>query len=96
MANLDILTILEQRLGRQHARDRLRIEKEHELQVFGQGINFFHFENLPLSHVLIGAFLMATGLYWRGISNAAKVGIRHNRIDLPTCRRLSTGSPSFS
>ena len=24
--------------------------------------------------------LMATGLYWRGISNAAKVDIRHNRI----------------
>ena len=23
---------------------------------------------------------MATGLYWRGISNAAKVNIRHNRI----------------
>jgi hypothetical protein len=53
MANQDILTILEQRLGRRHARQRLGIEKDHEAQVFGQGINFFHFENLPLSHVLI-------------------------------------------
>ena len=35
MANQDILTTLEQRLGRQHARDRLGIEKDHELQVFG-------------------------------------------------------------
>ena len=26
---------------------------------------------------------MATGLYWRGISNAAKVDIRHNRIGSP-------------
>ena len=83
MANQDILTILEQRLGRQHARQRLGIEKDHEAQVFGQGINFFHIENLVLAPVLIRAVLMATGLYWRGISNAAKVGLRHNRIELP-------------
>ena len=83
MANQDILTILEQRLGRCHARQRLGIEKDHEAQVFGQGINFFHFENLALSHVLVCAVLMATGLYQRGISNAAKVEIRHNRIASP-------------
>ena len=45
MANQDILTILEQRLGRRHARQRLGIEKDHEAQVFGQGINFFHIKN---------------------------------------------------
>ena len=49
MANQDILTILEQRLGRRHARQRLGIEKDHEAQVFGQGINFFHIENLAPS-----------------------------------------------
>ena len=79
MANQDIQTILEQRLG-PHARQRLEIEKE--AQVFGQGIRFFP-ENLALSSVLIRAVLMATGLYWRGIRNAAKVAIRHNRIDSP-------------
>ena len=91
MAKPDILTILEQRLGRQHARDRLRIEKSHELQVFGQGINFFHFENLPLSHVLISTVLIATGLYQRGLSNAAKVGIRHNPIELPLLPKAFDG-----
>ena len=91
MANLDILTILEQRLGHQHALDRLRIEKEHESQVFGQGMNFFHFENLPLSHVLICAVLMASGLYQRGIRNAAKVGIRHNRIESPLLPKAFDG-----
>ena len=96
MANQDILTILEQRIGRRHARQRLGIEKDHEAQVFGQGINFFHIENWPLSHVLIRALLMATGLYWRGISNAAKVDIRHNPFSRRSCRKLSTGSPSFS
>ncbi|MGB3036819.1 MAG: metallophosphoesterase [Methyloceanibacter sp.] len=79
MANQDIQTILEQRLG-PHARQRLEIEKE--AQVFGQGIRSFP-ENLALSSVLIRAVLMATGLYWRGIRNAAKVAIRHNRIDSP-------------
>ena len=62
---------------------RLGIEKDHEAQVFGQGINFFHIENLVLAPVLIRAVLMATGLYWRGIRNAAKVDLRHNRIELP-------------
>ena len=91
MANQDILTILEQRIGRQHARQRLGIEKDHEAQVFGQGINFFHIENLALSHVLIRALLMATGLYWRGISNAAKVDIRHNRIESPNLPKAFDG-----
>jgi uncharacterized protein len=91
MANLDFLTLLEQRLGRQHAHDRLRIEKAHESQVFGQGLNFFHFENLPLSHVLICVVLMATGLYQRGISNAGKVGLRHNRIESPLLPKAFDG-----
>ena len=91
MANQDILTILEQRIGRRHARQRLGIEKDHEAQVFGQGINFFHIENLALSHVLIRALLMATGLYWRGISNAAKVDIRHNRIESPNLPKAFDG-----
>jgi uncharacterized protein len=86
MANEDTLTILEKRLGRRHARQRIGIEKDHEAQVFGQGINFFHIENLRLSHAVIRAILMATGLYWRGLSNTAKVEIKHNPIpsaDLP-------------
>jgi predicted MPP superfamily phosphohydrolase len=83
MANEDTLTILEKRLGRRYAKQRLGIETDHEAQVFGQGINFFHIENLPLSHAVIRTILMATGLYWRGISNAAKVEIRHNRVLVP-------------
>ncbi len=79
--NQDIQKMLEQRLG-PHARQRLEIEKE--AQVFGQGIGFVSIENLALSSsVLIRAVLMATGLYWRGIRNAAKVAIRHNRIESP-------------
>ena len=83
MPNQDILPILEERFGRRYARQRLQIEKDHAAQVFGQGINFFHFENLPLSHIVIRAVLILTGLYRRGIRNAAEVDIRHNRIESP-------------
>ena len=83
MSNQDILPILDERFGSRYARQRLQIEKDHEAQVFGQGINFFHFENLPLSHIVIRAALKLTGLYRRGIRNAAEVEIRHNWIKSP-------------
>jgi uncharacterized protein len=83
MANEASLAVLEKRLGRRYARQRLGIEKDHEAQVFGQGLNFFHIENLPLSHALIRAALMVSGLYWRGVSNAASVELKHHRVALP-------------
>ncbi|ODR95972.1 metallophosphoesterase [Methyloceanibacter stevinii] len=78
-----ILKQLEQRLGRRHARQRLGVENDHEAQVFGQGINFFHIENLPIGHTIIRAVLMASGLYWRGRRNAAKVVLKDNVIATP-------------
>jgi predicted MPP superfamily phosphohydrolase len=77
------LAVLEKRLGRRYARQRLGIEKDHEAQIFGQGINFFHIENLTPSHALIRGVLMASGLYWRGLSNAAKVAVRHHHVTSP-------------
>src|SRR5262245_56077982 len=76
----DLTAALEKRLGRLHARQRLGIEADHEAQVFGQGLNFFHLENLPSSHVLIRLVLMITGLYWRGFRNGKNVQVRHNYI----------------
>ena len=74
---------LEGRLGRAHARQRLLTEREHEAQIFGHGLNFFHFENLTSSHLLIRTALMVTGLYQRGLRNATRVQLRHNRIASP-------------
>jgi hypothetical protein len=34
---------------------------------------------------------MATGLYQRGINNAAKVGLRHNRIESPLLPKVFDG-----
>ena len=72
--------LLEKRLGRLHARLRLGIEDDHEAQIFGQGINYFHFENLSASHLLINACLKLSGMYWRGRRNAAKIAVVHNNL----------------
>jgi uncharacterized protein len=77
----DILTRLEERLGRVHARQRLGIESDHEAQIFGQGINFFHPENWYSVHSGIRAVLKLTGLYWRGLKNTERIEIRHNYIE---------------
>lgn len=78
-----ILEALDKRLGRVHAKQRLGIERDHEAQVFGQGLNFFHIENLTSSHRLIRAVLAMAGLYRRGLENARNVRLRHNHIASP-------------
>ena len=83
----DILSKLEQRLGRVHARQRLGIEEDYEQRVFGHGINFFHIENWYSIHSVIRNSLKLAGLYRRGCKNAERIQIRHNLIlwaDLPT------------
>jgi predicted MPP superfamily phosphohydrolase len=75
-----VLSKLEQRLGPLHARQRLGIETDHEAQVFGQGLNFFHIENWYSVHSVIRNTLRLTGLYWCGKRNAERVTIRHNEI----------------
>ena len=76
----DIDERLEKRLGRLHARLRLGIEADHEAQVFGQGINYFHIENLPPSHIAIRSCLKLTGLYGRGRKNAAQIELRSHDV----------------
>jgi predicted MPP superfamily phosphohydrolase len=74
---------LEARLGRKYARQRLGIERDHEAQIFGQGLNFFHIENLPATSVLIRAILKAACVYGLGCRNAASVALRHNKVTSP-------------
>jgi uncharacterized protein len=76
----DIEEKLEKRLGRLYARQRLGIEMDHEAQIFGQGLNFFHIENLLFSHTLIEGVLRLSGLYGQGRRNAAKLRLRLNEI----------------
>src|SRR5215467_12667532 len=75
-----VLNKLERRLGRLHAKLRLGIEMDHEAQIFGQGINFFHIENWYSVHSLIRTGLKLVGLYQRGLKNAERIEVRHNRV----------------
>jgi uncharacterized protein len=76
----DILRKLEERLGPLHARQRLGIETDHEAQVFGQGLTFFHLENLYLAPAIIRNALKLTGLYWRARRNAERIVVRRNDV----------------
>jgi predicted MPP superfamily phosphohydrolase len=76
----EILRKLEQRLGGLHARQRLGIERDHEAQIFGQGINFFHIENWYSAQSLIRNILKLAGLYGRGRRNATKIRVSHNVV----------------
>src|SRR6202035_96342 len=76
----DILEKLEQRLGRLHARQRLGIEKDHEAQVFGQGLTFFHLENWYSAPAIIRTILKLAGLYWRARRNAESIVVRRNDL----------------
>jgi predicted MPP superfamily phosphohydrolase len=82
--NEAVLNKLERRLGRLHARQRLGIETDHEAQIFGQGINFFHIENWYSIHSVIRTTLRLVGLYSRGCKNAEKIQVRHNDIGMKT------------
>lgn len=91
MTTQDVYELLEKRLGRLHARSRLGIENDHEAQVFGQGINYFHIGNLRLSPLMIRNCLKLTGLYGRGCRNAAQIEVRHNHIRLPKIPKAFDG-----
>jgi predicted MPP superfamily phosphohydrolase len=79
-----ILNKLETRLGPLHAKQRLGIETDHEAQIFGQGINYFHIENWYSIHGLLRMTLKLIGLYKRGCRNAEQIQIRNNHIGRKT------------
>src|SRR5205809_7906184 len=76
----DVLVELERRLGGLHAKQRLRIERDHEAQIFGQGLTFFHLENWYSLQSVIKCVLKHTGLYSRAPRNAERVVIK--RLDI--------------
>ena len=76
----EVVRVLDGRLGRVHARQRLGIEDEHETQAFGQGLTFVHLENIRLSRALLHALLRISGTYWRGLENARKIELRRNVV----------------
>jgi uncharacterized protein len=78
----DLLVALEHRLGRVPARERLRMERDHE-DKFNGHINFFDPDNWYSVHSVFTHALKLTGLYQLGSKNAKRIQLRHNHIELP-------------
>jgi predicted MPP superfamily phosphohydrolase len=87
----EILRKLEIRLGPLHARQRLGIERDHEAQICGQGLTFFHLENSSWAEWIIRNVLKATGLYWRARQNAERILVKRNDVTFKTLPPLFEG-----
>lgn len=87
------IQLLQQRVSPIHLQQRLGIEAEHEVQVFGRGRTFFHIENWYSIHALIRLALRISLLYRRGRENALDIQIRENIVNL---RRLPPAFDGFT
>ena len=76
---------LTKRIGSEHVGRRLKIEAEHEAQLFGQGLIFFNLENWYAAPLIVRSALKLAGLYSRARRNADKIVVRHNIV---ACERL--------
>lgn len=68
------------RIGAGHVERRLKVETEHEAQLFGQGTIIFNLENWYAAPLVVETALKLTGLYRRGRRNADQVLIRQNTL----------------
>ena len=80
MIDAENLRKLDVRLGSKYARQRLKLEADHQAQVFGQGLTFFHLENWYSAPSIIRKALKLSGLYWRARRNADRIVIRRNDV----------------
>ena len=68
------------RIGSEHVERRLKVEADHEAQLFGQGLLFFNVENWRLAPWLITWGLKCAGLYKRARQNADEVIVRRSTM----------------
>jgi uncharacterized protein len=93
MLDEQIARKLDERLGSDHARQRLKFEADHEAQVFGQGLTFFHLENWYSAPSIIRAALKISGLYFRACRNADRIVVKRNRL---TFKNLPSSFDNFT
>jgi uncharacterized protein len=79
--NILALQSLMDRIGAEHVEQRLKVETEHEAQLFGQGLIFFNLENWYSAPWVIGSALKLMGLYSRARHNADQIAIRRNLLE---------------
>jgi len=69
-----------ERIGSEHVERRLKIEVEHEAQLFGQGLIIFNLENWYAAPWIVRTALKLTGLYGRARRNADHVVVKQHRV----------------
>jgi predicted MPP superfamily phosphohydrolase len=69
------------RIGAEHVERRLKVETEHEAQLFGQGLIFFNLENWYSAPSIIRSALKLIGLYSRARRNADDIVVRRNALE---------------
>ena len=72
---------LVERIGSEHVERRLKVETDHEAQLFGQGLIFFNLENWYSAPRIIRTGLKLTGLYNRARRNADHIVIKRNTFE---------------
>jgi predicted MPP superfamily phosphohydrolase len=72
---------LVERIGSEHVERRLKVETDHEAQLFGQGLIFFNLENWYSAPRIIRTGLKLTGLYNRARRNADHIVIKRNAFE---------------
>ena len=85
-----------ERIGSEHVERRLKIEVEHEAQLFGQGLIFFNLENWYSAPWIIRTALKLTGLYGRARRTADHVIVKNITGLSLICPRRLTNSLSFT
>ena len=84
------------RCGVEHVERRLKIEVEHEAQLFGQGLIFFNLENWYAAPWIVRTALKLTGLYGRARRNADHVVVKQHSVAFANLPRHLTISLSFT
>ncbi len=89
----DLFTCLEQRVGAAHLAQRMHAQTHYVSRMCGQGLTYFHIENMLWLMRLIRGGLRLAGLYRRGQANALRHVVRRNRVSLP---RLAPAFDGFT
>jgi predicted MPP superfamily phosphohydrolase len=74
----DVLRALDRRVGAERARLRLALERDHEAEVLGQGLQWGHVEDWRPARVILRTVLQMSGLYRRARRNADRVLVRQH------------------
>lgn len=79
MADVDY-TKLEDRLGKQHLAQRMKVQSHHVARLFGAGKTWFHIENIRTLHRMIRRTLKFFGIYQIGHRNTLRLRTEQNEV----------------